>query len=44
RMPEGVDEAKVEAHFDKGVLKIVAPKKPEAVKSEREIEIKGSRA
>ncbi len=40
RMPEWVDDGKVEAHFDKGVLKIVAPKKPEAVKSERQIEIK----
>lgn len=40
RLPESVDEAKVSAQFDKGVLKIVAPKKPEAVKSERQIEIK----
>lgn len=44
RMPDGVDEAKVEAHFDKGVLRIVAPKKPEAVKSERQIEIKKAQA
>jgi len=40
RLPDEVDESKVEAHFDKGVLKIVAPKKPDAVKSERQIEIK----
>lgn len=40
RLPDGVDEGKVEAHFDKGVLRIVAPKKAEAVKPERTIEIK----
>jgi HSP20 family protein len=40
RMPDSVDEAKVEAKFDKGVLKVTAAKKPEAVKAERRIEIK----
>lgn len=40
RLPETVDDAKVEAKFDKGVLKITAAKKPEAVKAERKIEIK----
>jgi HSP20 family protein len=40
RMPDTVDEAKVEAKFDKGVLKVTAAKKPEAVKAERKIEIK----
>ena len=40
RLPDSIDESKVEAHFDKGVLKITAPKKPDAVKSERKIEIK----
>lgn len=40
RLPDTVDETKVEAKFDKGVLKIVAAKKPEAVKAERKIEIK----
>jgi HSP20 family protein len=38
-MPESIDEAKVEAKFDKGVLKITAPKRPEAVKAQRKIEI-----
>ncbi len=42
RLPDMIDEDKVEARFDKGVLKIVAPKKPEAVKAERKIEIKKS--
>jgi HSP20 family protein len=40
RLPDTVDDAKVEAKFDKGVLKVTAAKKPEAVKAERRIEIK----
>jgi HSP20 family protein len=40
RLPDTIDENKVEAHFDKGVLKITAAKKPEAVKAERTIAIK----
>ena len=39
-MPEGVDTEKVEARFDKGVLKITLPKKLEARKTEKKIEIK----
>jgi HSP20 family protein len=42
RLPETIDESKLEAKFDKGVLKITAAKKPEAVKAERKIEIKKS--
>jgi HSP20 family protein len=42
RLPDTVDEAKVEAKFDKGVLKVTAAKRPEAVKAERKIEIKKS--
>lgn len=42
RMPDTIDENKLEARFDKGVLKIVAQKKPEAVKAEKRIEIKKS--
>jgi HSP20 family protein len=42
RLPDSVDEGKVEAKFDKGVLKVTAAKKPEAVKAERRIEIKKS--
>ena len=42
RLPDTVDDAKVEAHFDKGVLKVTAAKKAEAVKAERKIEIKKS--
>lgn len=39
RLPETLDESKIEARFGKGVLKINAPKRPEAVKAERKIEI-----
>lgn len=42
RLPETIDESKLAAKFDKGVLKITAAKKPEAVKAERKIEIKKS--
>jgi len=40
RLPDTIDETKVEAKFDKGLLKVTAAKKPEAVKAERKIEIK----
>ena len=39
-LPESVDESKVEASFENGVLKVTAAKKPEAMKAERKIEIK----
>lgn len=42
RLPETIDEDKVEAHFDKGVLTITLPKRPEAVKQQKKIEIKSS--
>ncbi|MFZ1101533.1 MAG: Hsp20/alpha crystallin family protein [Hyphomicrobiaceae bacterium] len=42
RLPDTIDDAKVEAKFDRGVLKVTAAKKPEAVKAERKIEIKKS--
>lgn len=39
-LPDTIDDSKVEARFDKGVLTVTAAKKPEAVKAERKIEIK----
>lgn len=39
RLPDTLDDTKIEAKFDKGVLKISAPKRPEAQKAERKIEI-----
>jgi HSP20 family protein len=42
RLPDTIDDAKVETKFAKGVLKVTAAKKPEAVKAERKIDIKKS--
>ena len=42
RLPDSIDDSKVEAHFDKGVLTITAPRRPDAVKAEKRIEIKTS--
>lgn len=39
-LPESIDENQIEAQFDKGVLKVIAQKRPEAVKAEKKIEIK----
>jgi len=42
RLPDSIDESKVDARFDKGVLKVTCAKKPEAIKAERRIEINKS--
>jgi len=39
RVPEGVDTDKVEANFNKGVLTVILPKRPEAQRPEKNIEI-----
>lgn len=39
-LPAGIDSAKVEASFDKGVLKITLPKHPEAASKMRKITVK----
>jgi len=39
-LPRGVDRAKVEARFDKGVLTVVLPKTQEAAAAKAKIEIK----
>lgn len=39
RVPESVDENKIKATFDKGVLKIALPKRPEARKKPKKIAI-----
>jgi HSP20 family protein len=39
RLPDSVDEDKIKADFDKGVLRIVVPKHPAAVKAEKKIPI-----
>ena len=40
RIPDTVNEDKIEARFDKGVLKVVLPKRPEAASEQRKIAIK----
>jgi HSP20 family protein len=42
RVPEGVDIDKIEASFKKGVLTIILPKRPEAQKPEKKIEVKAA--
>jgi HSP20 family protein len=42
RLPETIDEDKVEARFDKGVLTVTLPKRPEMMKAEKKIAIKSS--
>jgi HSP20 family protein len=39
QLPETIDEERINASFDKGVLRIAIPKRPEAVKAERKIPI-----
>ncbi len=41
-VPEGVDPDKIEASFKKGVLTVTLPKKPEAIKPEKKIEVKAA--
>lgn len=42
RLPDGVDANAIEAHFNKGVLKIHLPKTADAMQPERSIPIKSS--
>ena len=42
RIPDTVDEEKVEARFANGVLKITLPKRPETASEQRKIKIKKS--
>ena len=42
RLPDTIDEDKIAARFDKGVLTVTLPKRPELVKAEKKIEIKSS--
>ncbi len=41
-LPEGVDADKIEANFKKGVLIVTLPKKPEAQKAAKKIEVKAA--
>ena len=42
RLPESVDENKIEAKFDKGILRVVLQKKPEAIRQQKKIAIKAA--
>lgn len=42
RLPEGVDADKIEATFDKGVLKVALPKSPAAISKEKKIKVKSA--
>lgn len=42
RVPEGVDTARIEASFAKGVLKVTLPKTADARKAEKKIEVKAA--
>ena len=42
QVPEGVDADKIEASFKKGVLTVVLPKKPEAQKPAKKIDVKAA--
>ncbi len=42
QVPEGVDADKIDASFKKGVLTVTLPKKPEAQKAAKKIEVKAA--
>ncbi|NJO31874.1 MAG: Hsp20/alpha crystallin family protein [Rhodospirillales bacterium] len=42
RLPDSIDEAKIEAKFSNGVLQVTAKKNPGVVKAARKIEIKSA--
>jgi HSP20 family protein len=42
QVPEGVDADKIDAGFKKGVLTVTLPKKPEAQKAAKKIEVKAA--
>ncbi|HUA52235.1 MAG TPA: Hsp20/alpha crystallin family protein [Candidatus Sulfotelmatobacter sp.] len=43
-VPDSVDRDKIDATFDKGVLTLMLPKKPEAVRQQKKIEVKAKQA
>jgi HSP20 family protein len=40
QLPESIDDTKIDAKFDNGVLRVTVAKKPEAIKAQRKIEIR----
>ena len=43
RLPEGIDQDRIEAHFKNGLLTVQLPKKPEAQAQTRRIEVKSQK-
>jgi HSP20 family protein len=41
-VPDDVDADKIEARFDKGVLKVTLPKSATAIQKERKIDVKAA--
>jgi HSP20 family protein len=39
QLPDSADEAQIKAEFNKGVLRVVVPKRAEAIKAEKKIPI-----
>jgi HSP20 family protein len=39
RLPDTIDDSRITANFDKGVLRIVVPKRPDVAKAEKKIPI-----
>jgi HSP20 family protein len=44
RLPDTIDDAKIDARFDNGVLKVTLPKRPELTSGQRKIDIKKSQS
>jgi HSP20 family protein len=42
RLPEGIDDGRIEAKFENGVLTVILPKTPEAVSKPKKIAIKAA--
>jgi HSP20 family protein len=42
RLPEGIDDGRIEAKFENGVLTVILPKTPEAVSKPKKITIKAA--
>ena len=44
RLPDTIDDTKIDARFDNGVLKVTLPKRPELTREQRKIQIKKSQS